>query len=458
MTNIKERMLAINKPKCKAFGSIADPLMEEIADVDTFVNLSRDMGYVPYYQDGDRALSLFKKLRRFSPTHGAIINSQKRFATGQGVGVAVNEDESEDFTEFLNSWARSQDAEAGEFDLLDNVAEQIHDNLKTYGNAYLEVVVTTIAGEKFVTFKIHDADKCRYLADGMMNFEVILISPVWSRAYLSKHHPAPLPVYPMFTDEQGGMIQRTIIHVKNETLGREIYGEMDSLSGLYFHYLGLQLGAYTVEGYDSEWVAQFFIETVGDPEDDTDTDGFDEAMAQTFSRKGTERKRVMHRHRGRDTEPTKIHEFAKNSDHDFHKTMGEIADSRTFKAHDWHPVLMESTAGSLGQGNEFNNVFKAKYHTVIKPQQRKINKVLNKLVRIVADVFDYELPKGAKLELRQPFPELLNEKQKVTPQQMQSVTDVLVKVNTGEISKDSAKGILAWAYQIPTETIDQILQ
>ena len=456
-TNIKERLRLLKKPNNKAFGAVADPIAQEISSQDTLEYLANGIGYIPYYTDGDGALSLFQKLRRFSPTHGAIIESQKRFATGWGVGLIAEDSSIESFEGFVSSWGKTADSSEDNYDELEKTAQQIHDNLKTYGNAYIEIVITKIAGQSFASLKVHAANKCRYVAKDIVPFDNIMISPVWNQAYLAKHKPEILPVYPAFTNESNGMVKRTIIHVKNETLGREIYGEPDSMNGLYFHYLGYQLGAYTVEGYDSEWVAQFFIETVGDPEDDTDNEGFSEAMEATFSRKGTERRRVMHRHRGIDTEATKIHEFSRNSDEKFHAEMGKIADARTFKAHDWHPVLMESTAGSLGQGNEFEKILKTKYQTVIKPQQRKIDKALNKIVRIIASEFNYDLPESAKVMLNMPFPELLNAGKKASPQEVTSVTDLVTKVQAGEISKESAAAIMSWAYQMPQETIDNIL-
>src|SRR5690606_3721435 len=90
------------------------------------------------------------------------------------------------------------------------------------------------------------------------------------------------------------------------------------------------------------------------------------------SRYGERPKRYIIRRRLPDDTPATIHEFKANMDHQFHVGMGALAERQIIKAHNWHSGLLGSpTPGRLGQRQEFADVHKQKYHSVIRQWQER---------------------------------------------------------------------------------------
>lgn len=405
-----------------ALASVYNPIAEEIRDPDNYRYTFAGglYSYIPYLDRGDATFKFFERMGRLSPTHGSCIKNIRTFAFGGGLVVnrksdgfsdfektVVSDAEKTIFRDWVKSWTDTNNL------LL--TAEKIYGSFKTWGGSWLECIVTTVAGQKYITYKNHDYDRGRFYADPDSEnlTKYVLISPSFSPLFLSKNPPQIVPVYPAFTNEVNG-VKRTIIHLKNETVGRTWYGEPDSVMALYFEYLEYQLGRYTVEGYNLDWVAKVFFETFGDAEDTVAKAMFDEAIMQCFTNQGTRKKSVMHKRSQVDAEPTKVHEFSANTNEKFHESMSNIAAEQIYKAHDWHPMFSQKTAGSMGNSQEFREVFKMKYYTVIKPVQDKIFTAINTVLAIAEKELGYDNAAGLALGCDSLFMNLLLDETAVT--------------------------------------------
>lgn len=393
MSNPKE--LYINSSRCytSALASIYSPIQEEIKDKDLLPFYSIwGIPFVPFLDGGDATLAFFAKMRKLSPTQGAVINSILKYSFGGDISVIAKDDGFEGEPRELGSqekvryidWIKS-------FTNANHIIQterKLGESLKTFGNAYLEVVKTRVAGDNFFYFYAIAGDRVRYIYSSDNEPKAAFISPEWTQYYINKYPPRATAVYPNWEIEDDGT-ERTLIHIKNETIERDWYGEPDSIMCLYYQFLEYQQGRYTTEGYANDWTARVFIETVGDVEDLEGKKAFDNAILNTFSNKGKGSK-VLHRQRGLDMPQSFVHDFPNNTNENFHKTMGEIAEDQIIKAHDWHPILFRKTQGSMGNSQEFMNVFAVKNLSVIKPLQDAVLYPLRKALDIAAEWLGFD--------------------------------------------------------------------
>lgn len=410
------------------FGNIYDPVMQEIRDPEQLdYSIYGFFNYQPYLEGCDATFKFFEMMAKQSPTHGSCIRNIGNYAMGGGFVVErkgdgfsdtkekpVSDLEKKEYKDFIMSWTTT--------DLLMEAEEAIYNSLKVWGTAYLECIISKSAGKEFITYKAHDADRCRYmLNDPDSPQQYVLISPLWTPYYLSRHAPAIVPEYPYFSNEENG-VRRTMIVLKNKVVGRTWYGEPDSRQSMYFQYLEYQTGKYTVKGYARGWTAKFFLEIEGDPGDKPSNEEMDAKMKQQFTNDGDEGKIALLRVRPIDGKQAFIHEFQPNTDHEFHESNVATAESQIYKSHQWHPTLSQKTAGSLGNSTEFKEVFKVTYFTTIKPIQNKILKPLRTLCDIAAEIMGYQNPNNLSLGLQSLFADMLieeaqSEKQAQAPPQ-----------------------------------------
>jgi hypothetical protein len=404
--NPKELIKQSVSKTTSALVSIESPLDAEVRDLEDNISLYTHYPFVPFFERGDATLLFFEKMRKLSPTNSAIISDLTELVAGGGLtvekqkigGFAAIYNEEDVTEEEWKEYAEWVDATLGGEDLLAGI-KRSYDGFKTWGNAFVEVVMTTVAGQKVAKIHVHDADRCRYVITKRNEPKLIGISPIWTYTYLSMHPPKIVPAYPNIGQMEDGSL-RTIIHIKNPTVGREWYGEPDSIGAVYFKYLEYQLGSYSTEGYHNKWIAKVFFETFGDPEDG-DVGAFDRAIRDTFTQSGSNRKTVMHRNAPQDAKETRIHEFAPQTDEDFHAKMADIAETQILKAHNWnHLLLGVRISGSLGGGGEYEQVYREKYISKIRPEQEFMMDSYRKAINLVENWVGYNNEKKLTLGLR----------------------------------------------------------
>lgn len=450
------------KVDAKALVDIYFPLDDELKDSEKAKRLYKDLCYIPFYEGSDVTLKFFEKMSKLSPTHGACLSNIKDYVLGGEFTVSKkrngvsrpNKDYSVDETQFNGYWDFVESFTSG--DELMECGEDVYNNISTYGNDFLEVIRTEVDNTKYLFYKSHPADSCRYVSTEKGEMKLVLISPIWDLEYIRKNPPDIIPVYPFFTEESGNT-SRTLIHTKNKSAGRQWYGDPMGIASLFFWFLDYQLGYYAVDGYFNKWIATIFFETFGDEEDEDNDGSFGDAIEDTFTQKGKNRKRVMHRNTSGDKE-TKIHEFSPHTEEGFHQAMKEIAEAEVYKGHKWHPVLMQSTPGSLGQSNEFREIAKNKDKTVIKPWQNKILSPLRIMFRIAEEWFGFDNPENLCIDLTSILAGLSKEeRQKLTSKEVGGIVDLCIKVNEGKLDRSAAVSILVYSYKLSEEEAEAMI-
>jgi hypothetical protein len=371
---------------CSALGNVCSPILEELRDNDYFHRIFSIYPIVPFFDGSDVTLRFFERMYKLCPTHASIIKDQVDYACGLGWRVEQGTDIGvEPEADIIRIADRNQKAEYVNFvksalgqtqfnDLLPKMKKAAK-NLKVTGNYFLELVLTETAGVKNAALHIYDSEMCRYqLANRDAEIKYVYISQSWDWSYISVNKPAILPLYPNFEVDSFGT-QRTIIHIKNEEIGRYWYGEPDSISGMFMQYMEYQLGEYSTKGYANNWTGKFFVQSfqpIDADEEVEQSEKFKDGIDAVFTNKGGSRS-IFHQNNplGKDFATT-VQEMASKTDEQFHKAMEELSKAAIIRSHRWHSILIESTAGKLGGGGEYQEIVKNKFWTVIKPLQEMI--------------------------------------------------------------------------------------
>jgi hypothetical protein len=432
----KEKMAALNGAAYTGlFEAIADPIAQEVRNAEHERMYLYQYPVVPFMERGDVTFNLLTKLCKLSVSNGAIINAVTEFVLGGQLEVRrkkvegfarlpgelpVSTEEVVAYTSWLSSWINPG--------ALLKVMRQAFDNWMRYGNAYIEVVLSSVAGERHAKIYSHDADRCLYLATLSGMDRVLLVSPYWYRHTNYGDEPVAVPLYPNFSESADGT-RRTMLHIKNDVSGREWYGEPIYLPALYYIYNEIQLGQYSSEAYASDFTGKVFMETYegyggGDgaeppaenPNFDADGNyvagpkGFYDQMLRFFTNRGSKKRSFIHRDAPADGKTTFVHEFKKNTDHEYHTATSRTAEGKVLQAHNWHPALMGiSTPGKLGPSQEFKEAYLAKFKTVIKPRQELLADPINKALRIAAEWLGgdgVDLVQQYSIGLKNMYPEL----------------------------------------------------
>lgn len=423
--NVKEIMkqyLQGNKDTCSLV--VADnPIMDEIRDTDDILQMFTKYPLVPFLDGGGCATVKFlRKMRELSTTHGSCINSIKDFVFGGELDVIrkkedgfrrfdmssakVNESQFNEYIDFIKSWTDGA--------TLLHQMKSSYESGATWGNYGIEVTLDSVAGQPVAHIETHDADTFMYiLKDGQQvtddSTKYVAISPEFTLWYLDKYPPKVLPVFPMVMEQPDGSL-KTFIHWKNQSVGRKWYGLPSWIQGLYHVYLDYQVGTYVTEGYGSRWIGEKFFETFGITNDKNGNPSFSKALIDTFTQKGTNRKRVMHRNAPQNGAATKIHEFKPNTNEKFDVAMSGLSENQVVKAHNWHSLLLGvKVSGQLGNSQEYREVFKRKYFTKIKPEQQNVLSGYRKAISLIEQWIGYDNPDNLTLSLGNVFTDMIEE-------------------------------------------------
>lgn len=367
-----------------AFGDVYDPVIEELRDPDKAPMIYAQIPIIPFLDGSDATLRVLRRMRELSPTHSACIGNISDYVFGGEIsirsyiepGMAFDTQEVKEPTDAekaeFTAFVKSLNPEMT-FENVLNDAMSIFENMKTYGNAFYRIDEITVAGQKFFYFESVDCEKCRYYATERGQPKILVISPEWTVAYISKYTPEFLNVYPFWSDFGDGR-RSTIIHLKNKVVGRDWYGLPESFGSLRWQYLETQQGQHGTEGYANDFAGRVFFEITAEEDEDGDEDNFDSMVEQTFTYQaavyGRQPKRYIIRRRLPDDKPATVHEFKSNTDYQFHVNMGALAERQVLKSHNWHSVLLGApTPGRIGQNEEFKEVYKQKYNSVIRKWQ-----------------------------------------------------------------------------------------
>lgn len=410
----KRIMAHTAKNRVQFMDELIDPIGEEIKDPDAIGVSYAMLPLVPFFQGNDSFLRFLNRLRLVSPTHGSIIESIREHTLGKGFVLnyrrepgfvrkgdteEVSDAEFNRYVEWLRQWGRGDE-------LLSEIANLIQNYLSS-GNAYLEVVLSEVAGERYASIYSHDFMQCRYIATRPGEDKIVALSKAWDWGYLTKYPPELVNVYPNFTQMEDGTL-RTIIHLKNREAGYQWYGLPPSISALYHMYMEYQQGDYTVDALANRFVGDVFMELEGDPEvDEEENPDFRRRLESQHTNRG-KRSRVVLRFRPPGSSDAVIHEFEHNTDHEYQEFISENSERQIMKAHGWHTVLLGvPQPGRLGNQSEFKDIYQVKYKTIIQPLQRRVMDAVNRAVDLVAEFFERDDVMEFSLGLSNLFQDML---------------------------------------------------
>ncbi len=380
-----------------AFGSVANPIEEEMKDIEQVRKTYAQLPLISFFDNSDATLRFLRNLKEFSPTHGACISEIGRYVLGGEIEVTRHKEEGlyqKDFdteastsenlamVNFVKSLNPNMERRA--FVQLLDIAKGVYQNRKTYGNAFIRINMVTVGSSKFVYIENIDAEKCRYWATLPNEPKVIAISTLWNYDYVLRNPPDLIGVYPNMTELDNGMVS-TIIHDHNKSVGRDWYGLPDAMNSLYWQYAEMQQGKYFTEGFASDFAGRVLMEYVGEAESDQ-TD-FEDAITDTFTNKaGTDKKRIITRMRLPEDTPITVHEFGANTEHEFHKGISELCENEIIKSHSWNKILIGvPIAGKLGTSTEFLDIYKIKNTALISPLRHQTMQSINTALSIAEE-------------------------------------------------------------------------
>lgn len=384
--------------RSKTLGTYGDPVADEIKSLTAVGMNYQGFSVIPFLDGGDATLHFLRKMRELSPTQGACHNNIKDYVMGGQFYATPRKEPGFSHPEEFDVAASVADHNYL-IDFIKNLnpemtgqkfvetGESIFDNYKGNGQGWLKVEFITVADVRHVYFENIDAEKGKYMNpneyDSLTGSNTLLIS---SSGFTNTpdEQLELIDEYPAQTDYGNGRIA-TVIPYKRKAPGRDWYGLPDHLASLYFQFLEVQNGEYITEGYANRWTGKVFFETVMDDESEDDGDNFVSEIEYLFTNKG-EGRRFLLRNRLVSDEATSVHEFKDESTHESHSSYANIAERQIIKSNNWSSILMSiPQPGKLGNSQEFTDIFKIKYSTVIKPLQKKVCDVLNTALFLAAE-------------------------------------------------------------------------
>jgi len=404
--------------------------IEDAGEYKDFFSAYKDV-FVPY-AGTDEATS--HSLQQFlislvdlSPTHGAVIRSMKTHAFGGKIRITrrfdtvfelerndeVSEAEKLGFYQFLQQ-VSLHDAGGSEIDFR-QLAQCIFHDLKSNGNAYLELIRFQVSGQKFFAVHVQRPEHCLYLATEKGEQRYIAISPIWNRNYIHRNPPDVIPLYPAWGGGDG--VERTIIHIKegNNTW----YGRPDSIGSMLSQFYEFQNLDYINKQTAANFIGQAFIEVeMGDPEstgisdEDAQDEGyldFADQFADNYSARGQKPQTVIVSARPYGTKPAFVFQFTPNTNENWYQVTGQKAMAEIIRAHGWSKRFLGEDAATGLSTNVYLDELEIQSLTNIKEAQEKVANPLNNVV--IWEAMKYlEQPaemENYSIEFSTPFDELL---------------------------------------------------
>lgn len=418
---------ATNTRSGGAFGSIANPIEEEMRDIEMVRKSYTLLPLISFFDNSDATLRFFRNLKEFSPTQGSCIGDIGRYVLGgeinitrrkeeglyqEGLDLSVTDIEKKAMGDFIKS-VNPNFARRGFLQLFE-IAKAVYQNRKTYGNAFIRVNMVQVGRSKYVYFESLDCEKCRYWATLANEPKTIAVSNLWNFDYLTRNPPELIGAYPHITD-MGNGVQSTIIHDFEKAVGRDWYGLPDSINSLYWQYAEMQQGQYFTEGFASDFSGRVFIEYVGENSDEQVD--FEQAIEDTFTNKaGVDKKRIITRMRLPDDNAATVHEFQANTEHEFHNGVSDLSERAIIKSHAWNKILMGvPTAGKLGLSAEFYDIYEIKNNSLLNPLRHETMQGINTALSIAEEFLQgkTDLTDGISLGLKDLYQDLIINKNKL---------------------------------------------
>ena len=351
-TNPKRDVFGRKSKRANHLFQLTNPIPDEIKDIDSIAKVFKKWNFVPYSSDGSMSqhslLSWYLMLATLSPTNSAAIQKKLKFAVGGKARVIRSEDP--EFDVGTESDPVSKD-DAKMF--VDNVKQfvKFDDGISKFvgklgwqyeatGNGFVELSISTVMGNTRTSLKSYKTTSCLFVATNAGENKVVAISPVWTEKYLDKHPPRLVPMFPVFTKENG--VLKTMFQLKSGS--NEWYGRPPSDGSDVYKYREVQDSIYQVRAAATNFTGQLIIELEDDdPQfrpaiDDAEAinagdENFVDRFEKNFTNKGDDPQSVVIASRPYGSRPMFVFQVSPNTKENWYKVTGEIAEMHILRSH-----------------------------------------------------------------------------------------------------------------------------
>ncbi len=318
------------------------------------------------------------------------------------------------------------------------------------GNAWIEVIINESTGE--VRLNHIDTVKCRISKDG----EDCLIHPDWQRFESHKNLTITIPLFPEFTQSDGGII-RSVFHYREYESMFDHYGIPSNIAGLDSAEIGWKTNKWNISRLDNAFNISAIIEVFSNFSDE-DSQEFQKDLKEKFTgynpvtrsgKQGQLAVIVNELGSGESGEKTSITPMPSNEDGnwmDLHKQSSE----EQIVANNWYPSLSGLKVATGLSNDVIQSEYDVALTTTISDEQESFLDVIKMILsnRGFGDLDDVIFINVSPVDVDDTL----------TGSQTTSMMEVLTKVATNEITENQGKQVLIHSYDMSIEEADKFFE
>lgn len=350
----------------------------------TFMS-SKGKRYVPFLNPADNFFQFLTEAYLLSNTTKACVDSKADYFAG--TGFTFNDNDAPD--DFI-AWAKNVNRKNKS---LKEVVHGAFHNLNVVGNAFIQVVRSSVGGKKVVRVYLRNYMDCRLSEPDEDDVCVsVVISKEFRRAGVWKYNPDKATEIPLYTgssiepnwvkDEKGN--EHTMFHLCNETSGYDHYGMPSNIASLPQQLLEYKAARYNLDNFENNLVVGGMV-VIKDAMTDEEAKKMAKDITYTHAGDGKRGRYMIVSREAGITEGVDIQEFNTEKDASFIEGDSHN-EEKIYVANKWNKLLIGgSEKKSIGAGNNafIQSVYTIANNTVIKPEQgMMIEKFLQPLLKI----------------------------------------------------------------------------
>lgn len=338
-------------------------------DDQSFISLSGH-NYIPFFAPDDDAFERFLIVRLLSLTQSSCIGDKTLYSAGSGLNV-MDQDFPKEFDRKINNRRQT----------VDDILKMGFDSYWQDGNAFIEIVRTELAGNKYIhVYKHHNID-CRLEnpKDGGYPTHVLrsrqfrragiwsgsdkaVRIPLWTDMPISESEIwAKDPDYPN--------VERTMIHVRNELGALDGYGLPSNYAGQDNGVLEYKSLRFNLDNFDNNMFLGGVLTILGNMAPDEEKKLFTN-LRKMYTGDGTYNRILPISSSEGGVTDTKFTPFTQSHDGHFIE-LDKRNEDKIISANNWSKELLDmKNQSGLGKGGGYlKALFMMKYKTIIRPAQ-----------------------------------------------------------------------------------------